>query len=108
MSSMGGSEMPPTRPWQSYSESLVDVALQAAISDPDTIRNIRPQHPRDLLPPREGYRKQTMGIMDVLNIDRYAPTNRSWVSGAPVMFRNGFVDDSFSGSSRYSMQSLWV
>jgi hypothetical protein len=50
--------------------------------------------------------KQSLGIMDVLNIDRNFPTNRSWLSGAPVMFRNGFVDPSFSGSSRYSMQSL--
>jgi hypothetical protein len=86
---------------------LVDMALQTAISDPETIRQIRPVHPQQLFTVREGYAKQTMGIMDVLNIDRYVASNRSWVSGAPVMFRDGtFMEDNFSSSSRYSMQSL--
>jgi hypothetical protein len=83
------------------------MALQTAISDPDTIRQIRPVHPQQLFTVREGYAKQTMGIMDVLNIDRYTASNRSWVSGAPVMFRDGtFMEENFSSSSRYSMQSL--
>jgi hypothetical protein len=46
--------------------------------------------------------------MDVFYLDRAQPTYRSWISGAPVMFRNGFMDDSFTGSSRYSMQSLGI
>ena len=100
-------QLPNARPWQSHSEMLVDMALQTAISDPETIRQIRPVHPQQLFTVREGYAKQTMGIMDVLNIDRYVASNRSWVSGAPVMFRDGtFMDDNFSSSSRYSMQSL--
>jgi hypothetical protein len=83
------------------------MALQTAISDPDTIRQIRPVHPQQLFTVREGYAKQTMSIMDVLNIDRYTASNRSWVSGAPVMFRDGtFMEENFSSSSRYSMQSL--
>jgi len=44
----------------------------------------------------------------VLTIDRRFPTYRSWVSGAPVMFKDGFMDENFSGSSRYSMQGLWA
>jgi len=100
-------QIPNAKPWQSHSEMLVDMALQTAISDPDTIRQMRPIHPQQLFTVREGYAKQTMGIMDVLNIDRYTASNRSWVSGAPVMFRNGFMEDNFSSSSRYSMQSLW-
>ena len=100
-------QIPNARPWQSHSEMLVDLALQTAISDPETIRQIRPVHPQQLFTVREGYAKQTMGIMDVLNIDRYVASNRSWVSGAPVMFRDGtFMEDNFSSSSRYSMQSL--
>jgi hypothetical protein len=100
-------QLPNARPWQSHSEMLVDLALQTAISDPETIRQIRPVHPQQLFTVREGYAKQTMGIMDVLNIDRYVASNRSWVSGAPVMFRDGtFMEDNFSSSSRYSMQSL--
>jgi len=96
----------PYKPNQSRSETLVDQALQSAISDPDTIRKIRPAVPQQLFTNSRGMVKQSLGIMDVLNIDRNFPTNRSWLSGAPVMFRNGFVDPSFSGSSRYSMQSL--
>lgn len=97
----------PSRPWQSRQEMLTDIALQSAISDPDTIRKIRPVVPQQLFPETRGLMKQEYGIMDVLNTDRFAPTYRSWVSGAPVMFRNGLVDDSFEGSGRYSMQSLW-
>ena len=97
-----------SKPWQSRQEMLVDLALESAISDPDTIRAIRPVVPQQLFSQRTGFAKNEVGVMDVLQLSRQAPTYRSWVSGAPVMFRNGFIDDSFSGSGRYSMQSLWV
>jgi hypothetical protein len=96
-----------TKPWASRQEMLVDIALQSAISDPDTIRQIRPVVPQQLFSERYGFSKRESSVQDVLTIDRQLPTYRSWVSGAPVMFRNGFIDDSYSGSSRYSMQSLW-
>ena len=95
-----------TKPWASRQEMLVDLALESAISDPETIRQIRPVVPQQLFSQRDGFAKRESSINDVLTIDRQLPTYRSWVSGAPVMFRNGFVDDSFTGSSRYSMQSL--
>jgi hypothetical protein len=44
--------------------------------------------------------------MDVFYLDRAQHSYRSWISGAPVMFRNGFVDGNTESSSRYSMQSL--
>lgn len=88
---------------------LTDVALQSAISDPETIRATRPIVPQQVMPERRGFLKQELGIMDILSVDRYAPTYRSWVSGAPVMFQRAQMnDDEFSGSGRYSMQSLWV
>ncbi len=97
------------RPWQSREEMLVDIALQSAISDLDTIRATRPIVPQQLMPERRGFLKQELKVMDVLSVDRYAPTYRSWVSGAPVMFQRAqMTDDKFSGSGRYSMQSLWV
>jgi hypothetical protein len=96
----------PYKPWQSRQEMLIDMSLQSAISDPETIRAIRPIVPQQLMPERLGFAKQELGIMDVLNTDRFAPTYRSWISGAPVMFRNGFMEDNWSGSSRYSMQGL--
>lgn len=96
------------KPWASRQEMLVDLALQSAVSDPETIRQTRPVVPQQLMPERLGFAKRESGIMDVLSLQRYNPTYRSWVSGAPVMFRKGLTDDSFTGSSRYSMQSLWV
>ena len=87
---------------------LVDIALQSAISDPETIRETRPVVPQELFPETRGLVRREMGVMDVLTIDRRFPTYRSWVSGAPVMFRDGFMDDNFSSSSRYSMQGLWA
>jgi hypothetical protein len=87
---------------------LVDQALKNAISDPETIRKIRPVVPQQLFPETRGLVKREMGVMDALTIDRAFPTYRSWVSGAPVMFRDGFMDDNFSSSSRYSMQGLWT
>ena len=96
----------PYKPWQSRQEVLTDQALQSAISDPETIRQIRPVVPQELFPESRGFVKQEQGIRDILNTSRYAPTYRSWISGAPVMFRNGFMNGNFEGSSRYSMQGL--
>lgn len=98
----------PSKPWQSRQEMLVDMALQSAISTPEDIRAIRPVVPQQLFPESRGMVKQEMSVSDALTIDRQFPTYRSWVSGAPVMFRNGFMEDNFSGSSRYSMQGLWA
>lgn len=97
----------PARPWQSRQEMLVDQALQSAISDPETIREIRPVVPQHLFPESRGVIRQEMSVMDVLTIDRNFPTYRSWVSGAPVMFRDGFMDANFEGTNRYSMEGLW-
>lgn len=98
----------PSRPWQSRQEMLVDIALESAISDPETIRKTRPVVPQQLFPESRGMAKNEMGVMDVLTLDRNFPTYRSWVSGAPVMFRNGFMEENYEGSSRYSMQGLWA
>ena len=80
----------------------------SAISDPKTIRETRPAVPQQLFPETRGIAKREMSVMDVLTIDRQFPTYRSWISGAPEMFKNGFMEDNFSGTSRYSMQGLWT
>lgn len=95
------------KPWTTRQEMLTDLALESAISDPETIRQTRPVVPQVLFPERLGFAKQEHNLFSVLNTSRYgAPSYRSWVSGMPVM-RTSFEDDSFSGSSRYSMSSLW-
>ena len=97
------------RPWQTRQEFLVDIALESAISDPETIRNTRPVVPQVLFPEVRGFTKMEHGIMSVLNTSREVPAYRSWVSGAPVMLHNGsLVDDTFSGSDRYTMQPMWM
>lgn len=86
---------------------LVDQALQSAMLPPEQIRMIRPVVPQQLMPQSRGFGKQEPSVLDVLNTPRTMPTYRSWLSGAPVMFRDGFMEDNFEGSSRYSMQGLW-
>lgn len=95
-----------SKPWATRQEMLVDLALESAISDPETIRKTRPVVPVQLFPEREGFAKQAVTIMDVFNMSRYGVNYRSWVSGMPVM-HSAFEDGSFSGSGRYSMNSLW-
>ena len=92
-------------PWQSRQEMLTDQAMQAAISDPDTIRAIRPVVPQQLLPDMRGVTKQIPAITDSLDLGRYGVSYRSWVSGMPVMQRT-FEDGGIDGSGRYSMDSL--
>lgn len=94
------------RPWQSRQEMLVDLALQSAISDPETIRQTRPVVPQVLFPERDGFGKQEHTIMSVMNIDRYMPSYRSWLSGMPVM-HEALDNMNTESSSRYSMNSLW-
>ncbi len=97
------------RPWQTRQEFLVGQALDSAISDPETIRKTRPVVPQDVMPEYRGFAKMEQGIMSILNTSREVPAYRSWVSGAPVMLHNGsLVDDTFSGSDRYTMQPMWA
>ena len=79
------------RPWQSRTEFLVDQALANNFAADDALRSMAPPgHGRGgLFPPRTGFRRTEATIQDVLNIDRYVPTNRSWVSGFPVEYQDG-------------------
>ena len=95
-----------SKPWATRQEMLVDLALESAISDPETIRQTRPVVPQQLFPERMGFSKQVHNIYSVMNMSRNGVSYRSWVSGMPVM-HSAFEDGSFSGSSRYSMNSLW-
>lgn len=91
-------------PWQSYEEYQVDLALQAAVSTGDKIRSIRPRVSEELFPESRGMMKQVPSVYDILGIRRNNAANNSLLSGYPV--RRNFTDDSWSGSSRYSMEVL--
>lgn len=89
-------------PWQSREEFLVDVSLQSNLAPEEDIRAIRPVAPVTFLPERRGFTTHQPTIQDVLSADRYAPTNRSWVSG--VIVRPSLISDhSWSGTARNSM-----
>lgn len=92
------------RPWQSYEEFQVDMALENAISDPETIRNTRWSGAPPLFTNHEGVIRQDATITDVLNVNRYAANHNTWLSGFPV--RRTMIDDSWSGAGRYSMEAL--
>lgn len=92
------------RPWQSHEEYLTDQALTNAAADPDSIRAIRPMYPYALMPNSRGMIKQEATVMDILDVNRYAATNRKLLSGFPV--RRTMVDDQWSGAGRYSMEAL--
>lgn len=103
-------------PWQSRTEYLVDQALQSWDTSDEALRYQRPQGvpDRPLFPARTGMRRSEATIRDVLNIDRYMATNRSWVSGFPIEYRNGErvytagEPGSDQATSRNSQGSLWV
>lgn len=89
------------RPWQTHEEHLTDMAIQSATVAPD---QIRAWEPRELFPETRGVMKQEATVMDILYFNRYAASNNALISGFPV--RSSFVDDSWSGSGRYSMEAL--
>lgn len=95
----------PSKPWGSRQDFMTDMALQAMNADPDEIRQLRPVVPQQLFPETRGFGRQAATIMDVLNIDRYVATNRSWVSGMPVMKQELFGGE-INGSPQYSMDAL--
>jgi len=67
-----------SHPWQSNEERLVSEALGATAGmSVEEIQAIRPPLPRvRLFPKRFGFKKQTIGIEDVLDINRAYPGAR--------------------------------
>lgn len=91
-----------SKPFQSYEEYQVDLALQSAIDSPENIRQPR----RELFPDSRGITKQEANIYDVMSFNRYTARNDSFLSGFPVRRSSALIDDSWSGSGRYSMDAL--
>ncbi len=97
--------MPVARsPWETNEERLTSDALDRALAPASVIRRWQPAN---LFPPRTGFDREVPTIEDVLNIDRVYSVQmnrRGAISGTPVRVQT--TDDSWSGSSRYSMRSL--
>jgi len=71
-----------SKPGQLRQEYAVDSVLALATVPADIIAQQRNPFPQYLFPPRYGYRQDPLTIIDVLSTDRWAPQQRSWVSGA--------------------------
>lgn len=72
-----------SRPGQLREEYAVDSVLRLSTVPAEIVLQQRPQNPQWIDPPKYGYRGDPLRIEDVLATDRWAPTRRSWVSGAP-------------------------
>lgn len=72
-----------SHPWQSNEERLVSEALGATAGmSMEEIQAIRPPLPRvKLFPKRFGFKKETIGIEDVLDISKSYPSARVDYSG---------------------------
>jgi hypothetical protein len=67
----------------------------------DVIRQTRPPMINELFPPTFGYDTSPLTIEEVLDVDRWAPKVRSWVSGGPSAPRRvDQVEDMWSGTLR--------
>lgn len=104
-----GTKPPPwiDRPGQSKEEYIVSEAMRLMTVPRNQIRTIRPPVPVVLNPPIYGYDTTPLGIMEVLDTNRWEPTRRSWVSGVVSKPRHADVDDDlFSGTARNINSSL--
>ena len=67
----------------------------------DVIRQTRPPMINELFPPTFGYDDTPLTIGQVLDVDRWAPKVRSWVSGGPSAPRySDQMEDMWSGTLR--------
>ena len=71
-----------SKPGQLRQEYAVDSVLKLATVPGAIIAQQRPPVPQYLFPEKYGYRQDPLTIIDVLSTDRWAPQQRSWVSGA--------------------------
>jgi hypothetical protein len=96
------------RPWKGKEDYVVSEAMRQMIIPADEIRGIRPPVPYQLFPEPMGYTNYPLTISEVLDTDRWAPQQRSWVSGAarPVT-RREIEEQAWSGSFR-NVSSNWM
>jgi len=102
-----GSRQPPwqPRPFTTKTEYIVSEAMRLMAVPADVIRQIRPPL-GDPFPPIFGYDTTPLTIEQVLQTDRWAPKQRSWVSGGPSAPRRTDVqEDNWSGTLRDASSS---
>jgi hypothetical protein len=67
----------------------------------EVIRGVRPPMINEPFPPIYGYDTTPLTIEEVLQTDRWAPQQRSWISGTPRMARKvDQMEDQWSSTLR--------
>lgn len=95
-----GTTTPPwyPRPGQSKEQYIVSEAMRLMTVPADQVRRIRPVTEKPEMP-TDGYIREPLTIEEVLDTDRWAPQQRSWISGTPTKPRRS-DSDMFSGTAR--------
>lgn len=97
----------PAQPNQLRQEYFVDDVLRMATVPADVILSQRPIPQPPLAPPRYGYRRDPLTVYDVLATDRWAPQQRSWLSGAaaqgPMLAAPNIEEGQASGGTRNAL-----
>lgn len=90
------------RPWTNPREVATSETLQLMAIPAEEIVKIRPPVPYVLFPDEElGFTPQPLTIDQVLDVDRWAPMRRSWMSPTVQPPRRADIEDSvWSGTAR--------
>jgi hypothetical protein len=97
-----GTRPPPwqPRPFPSRTEYIVSEAMRLMSVPADQIRQIRPPMLIDPFPPVYGYDTTPLTIREVLDTERWSPTQRAFMSGAVKPRHSDSQEDMMSGSAR--------
>lgn len=98
----GGRPVPwEEKPWGSGRDRMVSDTLRLMAIPSEELAAIRPPVPQYLFPPEIDWDRTPLTIEGVLDTDRWAPKQRSWVS--PTLqptTRAQYEDSTWSGSAR--------
>lgn len=88
------------RPFSSRSDFNTSEALELMALSADSIREIRPPFPLGHVPEIVGYDHTPLTIEEVLDTERWSPTQRSFMSGAVKPRHADAQEDMWSGTAR--------
>ena len=89
------------RPWKGSEDYGLSEAMRQMAIPAEQLAAIRPPVPYTLMPPDSGYDRTPVTIEEVLDIDRWAPQQRSWISPTVRPVRRADPGDQvWSGSAR--------
>lgn len=88
------------RPWANRNEAYASDAMRLMAIPGEQLAQIRPPVPYMLFPPDQRMDNTPLTIMEVLDVDRFAPQQRSWVSPTVRMNERTATTDGGDGTAR--------